>query len=380
MSPTHPLAAAAFVLLPLAALAQPADGWQACAAQADSAQRLACFDRWAESQRAPAAPATAAQPAPNTAAVPPPVPDAEAPVRSAPGTRLGMRLTAKLGCHDPRYSELSRFWELEPGADCGPFGIRGHRPISMSLVTANSVNRQPTSDNPTNNATGVLDYRHTEMRLQLSVRTKMADGLLVRNSEALDSLWFAYSQQSYWQLFTPALSRPFRSTDHEPEVIYVMPLQSAEPGRWRLRFAGLGVVHQSNGQSLPLSRSWNRAYLMAGAEHGPLQLQARAWRRLPEGGTDDNPAISDYIGRAELRAIWHENRTNLWSVTARHSLRSHARGSWRLEWFRSLGDDGIGTPGRLQLHTQLFTGYGDTLLDYNRRRTVFSVGLSLVEW
>ena len=25
-------------------------------------------------------------------------------------------------------------------------------------------------------------------------------------------------------------------------------------------------------------------------------------------------------------------------------------------------------------------GYGDTLLDYNFRRTVFSIGFSLVEW
>jgi phospholipase A1 len=34
----------------------------------------------------------------------------------------------------------------------------------------------------------------------------------------------------------------------------------------------------------------------------------------------------------------------------------------------------------LRLHLQLFSGYGDSLLDYNRRRTVLSVGLSLVDW
>ena len=50
------------------------------------------------------------------------------------------------------------------------------------------------------------------------------------------------------------------------------------------------------------------------------------------------------------------------------------------EFMPTLVIDGLGTPGGLQLHTQLFHGYGDSLLDYNHRRTVFSVGLSLVEW
>jgi phospholipase A1 len=359
-----------FAVAPLAAHAQDAAGWQSCAALPEPDKRLACFDRWAEGQRVPATtPAAVAASQPS-----------EAPVVSAPGTRIGMRLTAKEGCRDPRYSELSRFWELVPGADCGNFGIRGFRPISIDAVTADVVNRLPTSGNPANNATVPQDYRNTELRLQLSVRTKVAQGLLVDSSDAVDSLWLAYSQQSYWQLFTPRLSRPFRSTDHEPEIIYVAPLQSPDPERWRLRFGGAGVVHQSNGQALPLSRSWNRFYLMAGAERGPLQLHARLWTRIGEGGTDDNPGISNFIGRGELRAVWHASRRNLWSATFRHALKSDGKGSVRLEWFRSLADDGVGAPGGLQLHTQVFHGYGDSLLDFNRKRTVFSVGLSLVEW
>jgi phospholipase A1 len=34
----------------------------------------------------------------------------------------------------------------------------------------------------------------------------------------------------------------------------------------------------------------------------------------------------------------------------------------------------------LRLHASLFSGYGDSLIDYNFRRTVFSLGLSLVEF
>jgi phospholipase A1 len=355
-------------LLPLLAHAQPADAWQACTAIVDTAQRLACFDHWAQGQRSPAAPAATA--AARTEAAPAPA-----------QPRRGLRLTASEGCHEPQYSELSRFWELEAGADCGTFGIRGYRPMTLDLVSASTINTQPTSGNLLNNAISNIEYRKTETRLQMSVRTKIAQGLLAYAPDQLDSLWFAYSQQSYWQLFTPDLSRPFRSTDHEPELIYVRPLQSAQPGAWRLRFGGLGVVHQSNGQSLPLSRSWNRVYLMAGAERDALQLNARLWQRLHESSAnDDNPGISDYIGRAELIARWRASRTNLFAATVRHPLRDNGRGSLRLEWFRALADPGEGLPSGLQLHTQVFTGYGDTLLDYNRRRTVFSVGLSLVEW
>jgi phospholipase A1 len=370
---------AAMAALPLVAHAQSDQAWQTCTAVPDTVGRLACFDAWAKTQRLPAAPAAT----PGTPlALPPAAPGtpatATAPVEEPP--RRGVRLTASEGCHEPKYSELSRFWELEEGADCGTFGLRGFRPNSVAVVTANSINRQPTSENPLNNATTSTDYRKTEARLQLSVRTKVAQGIFRYGEQGMDSLWIAYSQMSYWQLFTPQLSRPFRNTDHEPEVLYVAPIQSAQPGELRVRMAGVGVVHQSNGQSLPLSRSWNRVYLMTGLEKDNFQLQARLWHRINEGRNNDNPDISNYIGRGELVGRWEANRKNVFSVTLRHALRSDGHGSARLEWFRTLADPGEGLPGGLRLHTQIFTGYGDTLLDYNRARTVFSIGFSLVEW
>ena len=64
----------------------------------------------------------------------------------------------------------------------------------------------------------------------------------------------------------------------------------------------------------------------------------------------------------------------------RHSLKRYTRGSARLEWLQTLGKGFGGGKSNLRLHTQLFTGYGDSLIDYNRKRTVFSVGLSLVDF
>jgi len=122
---------------------------------------------------------------------------------------------------------------------------------------------------------------------------------------------------------------------------------------------------------------------MAGMEKDDrFRLTGRIWARVPErADQDDNPDISDHIGRAEVAAFWNVNKTHSLGVTLRHSLRSKARGSVRLEWMQAIGQKRAdGEPSGLRFHTQLFSGYGDSLLDYNRRRTVLSVGLSLVDF
>ena len=147
------------------------------------------------------------------------------------------------GCRDRQYSELSRFWELETGTDCGTFGIRGYRPISLSLVRRAASTNNPPRPTRTNNATTVTPYRNTETRLQLSVRTKIASGLLTRRAAQLSATRCgSATRSSRTGSCSPAdLSRPFRNTDHEPEVIYIYPTDAALPGGWRLRYSGVGA-------------------------------------------------------------------------------------------------------------------------------------------
>lgn len=355
--------------------------WARCTAlTGDNAARLACFDQWAAAQKWQAPPASASA---ATAASTGGSTDVPTPVDTTlPATRI-IDVARTEGCRDPQYSDLSRFWELESGTDCGTFSFRSYRPITVSVVASNTVNRQPTSDAANHSATESVPYRTTENRIQLSVRTKLAQGLLTQGHPTLkDSVWFGYSQQSYWQLFSPAISRPFRATDHEPEVMYVYPTTAQLPFGWRWRYSGVGLVHQSNGQSEPLSRSWNRVYLMSGMElDNRWIVNAKLWRRLPESsGSDDNPGISDYIGRGELSVFWNANKDNTLGATFRHSLSSSDRGSVRLEWMQALGSGLLGSKSNLRLHTALFSGYGDSMIDYNRKRTVFSLGLSLVDF
>ncbi len=357
------LLAASGAAWPQAVPAAPdaARGWQACARQTqDATARLACYDHWVQQQGEAA---TEAQPAGTTAS-------------SRPATETSARPP---DCRSGTQTTLSRYWELESGSDCGRFNIRGYKPISLSWVHANSVNKAPTSPTAGHSATSEQPYILNEMRIQLSIRTKVASGLLpVEQSGGRDSLWFGYTQQSYWQLFTSEISRPFRTTDHEPEVMYIVPTPLDLPGGWRLRYSGLSLNHQSNGQTLPLSRSWNRAILMAGMEKGErYTITARLWDRITDGdGIDDNPGIEDFVGRAELTGSWQVDHDHTLALTLRHSLRTDGNGSWRLEWLRTLDSTSKG----LRLHVQVFSGYGDSLVDYNRARTLLSLGLSLVDW
>ena len=358
-------------------------GWQACQAlKNEPATQLKCFQDWAATQ----APANTPQPEITRAPANPATGQPDTAVLLLPSLNTEAPDGKPIGCRNDKYSELSRFWELQRGTDCGTFGFRGYRPLTAALVASNTVNTQPTSPGLGASALTSENYQRGETKLQLSVRTKVATGLIKSgdgDDEDRDSLWVAYTQKSYWQLFNSELSRPFRTTDHEPELLYIYPHQIALPGGWNYRLSGLGLVHQSNGQTLPLSRSWNRVYLTGAAEKvlGPessLTVQGRVWRRLREGGDDENPGIENFIGRAELNGRWKINNANSVGVMLRHSLKSEAKGSVTAEWLVAPSSSPNYTG--LRYHVQIFSGYGDSLVDYNRRRTALSFGLSLVDW
>ncbi|MDM0019638.1 phospholipase A [Variovorax saccharolyticus] len=342
--------------------------WQQCqrlAGSGNNEARLACFDRWAQQQTLPGT---------SVPVAPPVLAETQPPVDATiPATRV-VTVATEDGCRDRQYSPLSRFWELEAGSNCGTLGFRGYRPLSVGIGVA--ANDPETATSPAIGRTGVdRPYQAQDMRIGLSLRTKLAQGLLTGDDPVKkDGLWFAYSQASTWQVFNSELSRPFRTTDHEPEFIYSYPTDFDLGGGWRMRYAGLGLVHQSNGQDLPYSRSWNRVYLMGGAELGDkFVITGRIWSRISENANDDdNPDITKYLGHAEVRGAWQVDRLNQVGVTVRGG-----KGSIRLEWFKAIGDP---VKSNLRIQAQLFHGYGDTLVDYNRKRTVFSVGLALVDF
>jgi phospholipase A1 len=212
--------------------------------------------------------------------------------------------------------------------------------------------------------------RDIEAKYQLSLKALLGRELL----GSPVNLWGGYTQSSRWQVYNGAISRPFRETNYEPELMLVWPLQQQVLG-WRFQAATVSLNHQSNGRSLPLSRSWNRIIGTLAFERDEWVVEFRPWMRLREkANADDNPDIEDHIGRAELLLgrYWGEQALNL---QLRHSLRGGARsrGSMQLEWVFPLS-------GVLHGHLQWFTGYGESMVDYNIRQNRIGLGVTIAGW
>lgn len=321
-----------------------------CASEADDGRRLACYDKLF--RQAPAA---------TLKSVPSPEADSSKPLAVTDSGHAS--------------SIMSKFWELGADDKRSPFVVRTYLPnFFLPLHLTSNINRSPSSPNQPAR-TSNPDYRAVDAKLQISLRAKLVEDLLLPGAD----LWVAYTQQSLWQLWDSKDSSPFRSTDYQPEVIYVVPVPEKFgklPLGWNLRMLQVGLAHQSNGQSDPLSRSWNRITMGAGFERGDFSLRLRGNQRLEVQGKDDNPDLADYIGRGEVNLTWVPGLSTL-GLTWRTSLKSASRGSWQVDWTHPVFSD---QPAGLRWYVQLFDGYGETLLDYNHRQTSLGIGLSLFQF
>ncbi|QPC33493.1 phospholipase A [Caldimonas thermodepolymerans] len=355
--------------------AQAPAGLADCAAIEADAERLACYDRVAGRSAPVPAPAAAQAPAaepPARVTMPAPLPAEAAPADEAP-----QAASAGSGLR-PRSAQSfwSAFWELDRADKHGTFRFKSYRPNFILPVHYTShINRDPQS--PTRPSDGEPnDYKQIETKLQISLRTKIAQSVLLPDAD----IWFGYTQQSMWQVWNRKESSPFRSTDFEPELIYVVPVPKPLrllPHGWEFRMVHAGLAHQSNGQSEPLSRSWNRVYVAAGLEKGEVSILARLHKRLPEDGDDDdNPDLTHYLGRGEVTVAWLPGRATA-SLRWRSNLRDVKHGSWQLDWTYPVDSD---HPEGLRWYVQLFSGYGETLLDYNRQQHSLGVGITLFQF
>jgi phospholipase A1 len=263
---------------------------------------------------------------------------------------------------------LSERWELRGHEKQGTMLFRPHRPNYVLLGRySDAPNQVPYS--PTRLAAPPQQLKEVEAKYQLSFKVKALEGLFGRGVD----VWIAYTQQSSWQVYNRVISRPFRETDYEPEVMVLIPTRYPLLGL-RGRFINLGLAHQSNGRSNPLSRSWNRVYAQVALDRGPFVLMVRPWLRISEDpADDDNPDIEDYLGYGDLVGLLRWRSSTL-AVTVRNNFASRPnRGSLELDWTVPLHP-------RLRGYVQLFSGCGESLIDYNPRQTTIGVGLLLTDW
>ena len=272
-----------------------------------------------------------------------------------------------------RYTPLSLAYDLDQNSERGTWTIRPYRPnYILPLFYSVDQNLSPTSSNPDEPGLELTSnqIRNTELKFQVSFKYKVSEDLFDTNAD----LWFGYTQQAHWQVYNEDNSRPFRATDYQPEVFLTQPVTAKLPFGGRLRMLGAGAMHHSNGRSDPISRSWNRAYLMGGAEWGKLSVIPRVWVRInnEDDSSEDNADIEDYMGHGDVTLLYDLPKQQSISSTLRFNTKTK-KGAAQIDYIYPLTKNVNG-------YVQLFHGYGESLIDYDYENTAIGVGIVLNDW
>lgn len=246
-----------------------------------------------------------------------------------------------------------------------PFGVVPHRPNYLLPYSYNTAPNQEAFRIQSNGGR----LQKAEAKFQLSFRVPLRKNILGREL----SLYAAYTQLSYWQVYNSRASTPFRETNYEPEAFLVLLTQFDVLGL-NNRAIFLGAAHQSNGRGAgDESRSWNRLYAEFLLNRGGFVLSLKPWWRIPEAD-DNNPGIERFLGHGEVRV-----RYKIGSQVASLLLRNNFRGRGANKGAVELGWSGP-LVRQLRWYVQYFNGYGESLVDYDHASQRVGAGVLFGEW
>lgn len=181
-----------------------------------------------------------------------------------------------------------------------------------------------------------------------------------------ESISLAYTQKSFWQ--TSKNSAPFRETNYEPELFVIFPYEND----LYLKGYKLALNHQSNGRDNQFSRSWNRIYLEGYFQALNVFMIPKIWYRIPDT-KDDNPDIENYYGHGEL-SFMYVYKKHVFELMMRNNLKYENKGGAELNWTFPLPKifDTTTNYGLIQI----FSGYGNSLIDYDRETQKIGFGVA----
>jgi phospholipase A1 len=264
---------------------------------------------------------------------------------------------------------ISRRIIKERQTEFEPYVLTPHK-INYILpsLTTNAINKGVYS-----NFDGYEDnLENVEAKFQLSLKVPLNyNSMLIEG----DGLYFGFTLQAWWQIYAENISKPFRETNYQPELFYLAPLDW-HPFGGNTGFT-VGIEHQSNGRAQNLSRSWNRVYANFLYEKNNFALSFRPWIRLSEDPKefeldpkgDDNPDIDDFLGSSELGVVYEWDNLEF-SFSGRRNFSTN-NGSAEFGFTFPLW-------GKLRGYATAFSGYGDSLIDYNYSQTRFGLGIALI--
>jgi phospholipase A1 len=210
--------------------------------------------------------------------------------------------------------------------------------------------------------------KHQEIKYQISFKVPLWRNMF----NFPTTMYLGYTQMSYWQTY--AHDPFFRSTDYEPELYLSTELNWHIKENWRFNFVNLGVDHQSNGFGGDLERSWNRAYVSATASTNNWMITVKPWIILHDNTyTRQNPDMAKFLGYGRI-IVAYKYYNQVFSLDTQNFIESGGRRSGTtLSWSFPL-------TAYLKGYVQAFSGYGQSLIEYNHRTNSVGVGIALSNW
>jgi phospholipase A1/A2 len=253
--------------------------------------------------------------------------------------------------------------KLEQKQDNNPFSIAFYEPnYLLPFYYTGSHRAAADYDTPDNQS-----LQHTEVKFQLSVKTPIWKNFFNQDN----ALYFAYTQLSYWQAYNH--SPFFRETNYQPELFFANHVNKLLLSDWYLQFVNVGIMHQSNGRGGTYERTWNRVYLDTIFSKDNWMVSLRPWYVMPTASlNENNPDITRYLGHGRLLVAYkyHEQEFSLQAYNMENGLHlTTTAWTWSFPLIR-----------QLRGYTQFFSGYGQSLLEYDHHTNSVGVGIALNDW
>lgn len=207
--------------------------------------------------------------------------------------------------------------------------------------------------------------KHPEVKYQFSIKVPAWKNICNHPS----SIYLAYTQLSYWQLYNHRSF--FRETNYEPEIFLANEVNWHLYKRWNLNFLNIGASHQSNGYGNTLERSWNRLYLEATTSTDHWVIGVKPWYIISTN--KNNNDIGKFLGYSKILLAYKCNQ-HVFSLQIQNLIESGGkRAGGELTWSFPI-------TRYIKGYAQVFSGYGQSLIEYNHHTNSAGVGITLSDW
>ncbi|WP_457744799.1 phospholipase A [Sulfurimonas sp.] len=219
---------------------------------------------------------------------------------------------------------------------------------------------------------GIVRYDNKEAEIQVSLKLAVFKNLLGLH----EKYYLSYTQHAFWQIYV--YSSPFRESLYNPEGFVVFPINDVE-SIFHMRSFKFAIAHMSNGQpntaNVPefngfnLSKSINYIYSTLRLQHDTLITDLTLLAPFPgPDNLSDNPDLMNYLGYTKAKFTYFNNKS-MYSLMVRGNIAS-MKGALEATYSYPLRKD------KSYLYMKIFTGYVESLIDYNNNITKFSIGVS----